>query len=126
MIGDIAFGADGSIYVLEVDSNGITTPGGSGEIIRIKPGGQRDTIFSGLVMPTGLEIGANGTLYVTNFSAMPHIGQVLAIGRVPEPAMWSMMIAGFGLIGGIARTRRGREAYGRSVKGEASMAGDNG
>ena len=108
MISDIAFGADGSLYVLEVDSNGLATEGGTGQIIRIGPGGKQSNVISGLVMPTGLEVGGNGKLYVTNFSAMPGIGQVLAISYVPEPASWAMMIAGFGLVGTMARRRRAR------------------
>lgn len=35
-------------------------------------------------------------------------GQLLA--RVPEPASWALMIAGFGLAGGAARARKRREA----------------
>ncbi len=30
----------------------------------------------------------------------------ISIGTVPEPASWALMIAGFGLIGGVARSRR--------------------
>nr|WP_181160086.1 ScyD/ScyE family protein [Sandaracinobacter neustonicus] len=110
MISDIAFGADGSLYVLEVDSNGLATAGGSGQIIRVRPGGKQTVVMGGLVMPTGLEIGGNGKLYVTNFSAMPGIGQVLAISYVPEPASWAMMIAGFGLVGAISRRRRAMQS----------------
>jgi hypothetical protein len=28
-------------------------------------------------------------------------------GEVPEPATWAMLIAGFGLVGAVARRRRG-------------------
>jgi hypothetical protein len=31
---------------------------------------------------------------------------VPAGGGVPEPATWTMLIAGFGLVGGLARRRR--------------------
>ena len=31
---------------------------------------------------------------------------VLTIGAVPEPASWAMLIAGFGLVGAVARRRR--------------------
>lgn len=105
-IGDIAFGRDGSLYVLEVDSNGLATAGGTGQIIRVRPGGERSTIFSGLVVPTGLEIGPDHQLYVTNFSGSVGIGQVLRISAIPEPATWAMMITGLGLVGTAARRRR--------------------
>jgi hypothetical protein len=109
-ISDIAFGQDGSLFVLQLDSNGLVQPGGTGQIVRVAPNGLRETVFSGLVTPTGLEIGLDGALYVTNFSAAAGIGQVLRIAHVPEPASWAMMILGFGLLGGAAR-RRVRVAY---------------
>jgi streptogramin lyase len=105
-IGDIAFGADGALYVLEVDSNGLATPGGSGRVVRVGAKGQRRTILDGLVTPTGLEIGGDGTVYVTNFSGAAGRGEVLTISFVPEPASWAMLIAGFGLVGMAARRRR--------------------
>jgi sugar lactone lactonase YvrE len=105
---DIAFGSDGSLYTLELDSNGLATPGGGGVITRIGAGGSRETIFSqGLVTPTGLAIGPDGALYVTNFSALGQgAGQVLRIAAVPEPASWAMMILGFGLVGALRRRER--------------------
>lgn len=97
---DIAFGADGTLYALELDTNGLTTAGGTGALIRIGADGSRETLFSeGLVAPTGLEIGRDGAFYVTNFSATPGVGQVLRIRAVPEPATWALLIAGFGLVG---------------------------
>lgn len=106
-IADIAFGADGSLYVLEFDSNGITTGGPGGALIRIRPDGTRETIYNtGLIAPTGLEIGKDGAFYVTNFSAAEGIGQVLRISAVPEPATWAAMVIGFGVIGAGMRRRR--------------------
>lgn len=37
-------------------------------------------------------------------------GNYAAIGVVPEPTVWAMMILGFGLIGGTLRTRKARSA----------------
>ena len=104
-ITDIAFGKDGSLYVLQADSNGLATPGGSGQLIRVGPGGKRSTVLEGLVVPTGLEIGVDGKLYVSNFSPVAGIGQVLAISYVPEPASWAMLITGFGIIGAALRRK---------------------
>lgn len=104
---DIAFGADGSLYVLEFDSNGITTGGPGGALIQIRPDGTRETIYNtGLIAPTGLEIGRDGAFYVTNFSAAEGIGQVLRISAVPEPATWAAMVIGFGVIGAGMRRRK--------------------
>jgi hypothetical protein len=102
----IAFGTDGSLYVLELDSNGLATPGAGGALIRLGTDGSRETLFNtGLITPTGLEIGSDGAFYVTNFSAAAGIGQVVRIAAVPEPATWAGMIVGFGAIGGAMRRR---------------------
>ena len=106
-ITDLAFGGDGSLYVLELDSNGLATPGGAGALIRIAPNGSRSTLFSqGLVTPTGLAIGADGAFYASNFSAAAGRGQVLRIAGIPEPAQWAMLLLGFGAAGAFARRRR--------------------
>lgn len=105
-ITDLAFGGDGSLYVLELDSNGLATPGGGGALIRIAPDGGRSTLFSqGLITPTGLAIGADGAFYVSNFSATAGRGEVLRIAAVPEPAQWALMLLGFGAVGLVKRRR---------------------
>lgn len=106
-IADIAFGADGSLYVLELDSNGLATPGGSGRLLRAGLGGVHETLFSqGLVVPTGLTIGADKAFYITNFSSGPGgSGEVLRVAAVPEPQSWAMMILGFGVLGIAVRRR---------------------
>jgi glucose/arabinose dehydrogenase len=76
---DIAFGPEGSLYVLQHG----TTPffGGPGSIVRIAPGGARTTIDTQgrLSRPAGLVVGADGALYVANFSTAPNNGEVLKI-----------------------------------------------
>ena len=107
MLTDLAFGADGTLYGLEYDTNGLFTPGGTGALLRINADGSSDTLFTDLVAPTGLAIGSDGAFYVTNFSASAGTGQVLRIAAVPEPSTWAMMIVGFGIIGyGIRRSRK--------------------
>lgn len=104
---DIAFGADGSLYALEFDSNGITTGGPGGALIRLGMDGTRQTIFNqGLIAPTGLEIGKDGAFYITALGTQEGIGQVLRISAVPEPGTWALLIAGFGFMGAAMRQRR--------------------
>lgn len=112
-ITDIAFGADGSLYVLEYDHNGILVPGETGALIRVGTDGSRTTVFSdGLVAPTGLAIGADGAFYVSNHGNAAGLGEVLRIAPVPEPSTWAMLGLGLALLAG-RRVATGRQAAAR-------------
>ena len=81
---DIAFGLDGSLYVLQISSTGGAPPqGGTGSLIRVSPDGTtRTTIVApgeGLVAPGGIAIDRDGSIYVTNFSVSPSSGTVVRI-----------------------------------------------
>jgi hypothetical protein len=81
---DIAFGRDGSLYVLEFTKNGLLAAeqGGdpTGALIRIAPDGTRTEIASeGLVFPGGLAVRGNGTVLVTNLAVFPGQGEVVRI-----------------------------------------------
>jgi sugar lactone lactonase YvrE len=78
---DIAFGDDGSLYVLEIARNAIPNFPAGGRLVRIAPDGTRTDVISGppLVAPGGIAVGSNGALYVTNRSTNPMIGEVLRI-----------------------------------------------
>jgi len=105
---DIAFGDDGSLYVLELDNNGRLVPGGTGALIRVGLDGIRKTLFTeGLMNPSGLAIGSDGAFYVSNFSDSAGIGQVLRIAFVPEPAVLSLLGLGTAALI-VARDRRRR------------------
>ena len=85
MLSDIAFGADGSLYALEYDSNGRLAPGSGGALWKVASDGSRSLVFNdGLVSPTGLAIGADG-FYVSNFGSSSGQGQVLLIAAIPSP-----------------------------------------
>jgi glucose/arabinose dehydrogenase len=78
---DVTFGPDGSLYVLEIDANGLPTPPSEGRLTRIAPGGVPTVIQTdpALVMPGGVAIGPDGAIYVTNGSVFPGGGQVVRI-----------------------------------------------
>ena len=81
---DVAFGADGSLYVLEIARNGLLAAfifnDWTGALIRIAPNGVRTEIAEGsLTAPGGVAVGADGALYVTNNSIFSGVGEVLRI-----------------------------------------------
>lgn len=110
---DMAFGDDGSLYVLEFAANGILT-GSDGALIRVGPDGSRETILDeGLVAPSGVAVGDDGAIYVTNYGEDPDKGEVVSIilaapvptempktGGAPNVWVnpWLALIAGAGLV----------------------------
>jgi len=77
---DLAFGPDGSLYVLEMAVNGLLSGDPTGALTRIAAGGERTTIASlGLVLPGGVAIGPDGFPYVTRFATVPGAGDVVRI-----------------------------------------------
>lgn len=92
------------------------------------PGVIGNTVVSLVTGGTGLFLNATGTIEATGtltFGFIEGIGQVgnatetfsgrLDIPAIPEPSNWAMMIAGFGLAGGVARrTRAARPVYART------------
>jgi hypothetical protein len=70
------------MYVLEMTVGAPFPTPGLGRIIRIDPNGNRETITTGLSLPTGMTMGPNGKLYVSNWGFSPTAiggGQVLEI-----------------------------------------------
>jgi sugar lactone lactonase YvrE len=77
---DVAFDSDGNLYVLEMAKNGLTSGDPAGAIIRVAADGTQTEVASdGLVMPTGMAIGPDGSIYVSNMGVMPGQGQVIRI-----------------------------------------------
>jgi hypothetical protein len=80
---DLAFGPDGSLYVLQISATGGAPPqGGTGSLIRVPPNAAPIVVVpanSGLIAPGGIAIGGDGSIYVTNRSVSPGIGTVLKI-----------------------------------------------
>jgi len=83
---DLAFGPDGSLYVLEIDADGFMvgdpTQPPTGALIRVRPDGSRETVASeGLVAPTGLAVTRWGTIYISNKGTFAGEGEVIRLKR---------------------------------------------
>jgi hypothetical protein len=81
---DLAFGADGSLYVLEIARNGLLAAfisnDWTGALIRVASDGVRTEIAAGaLFAPGGVAVGLDGALYVTNKSIFTGSGEALRI-----------------------------------------------
>ncbi len=77
---DIAIGAAGAAYVLEIDANGLAQPGTVGRLWKIGPFGRRTELAAGLlVAPGGMTIGPGNFIYVTTNSTSAGLGQVVRI-----------------------------------------------
>lgn len=76
---DLAFGPDGSLYVVEHATGGLFFPPNTGQLSRVNPDCSRSTLLVGLDRPTSLAIGADGAIYVTNYAVTPGIGEVLRV-----------------------------------------------
>ena len=78
----LAFDKRDRMYVLEASAAPAPTPG-TGRIVRVEPNGKsRDVIADGLFFPTGMTLGPDGNLYVSNVGFGPPpvgLGQVLKI-----------------------------------------------
>lgn len=69
------------MYVLENTAGAPFPTPGTGRIVAISPSGQQSTLVSGLNFPTGMTMGPDGNLYVSNwgFGKPPGGGQVVKI-----------------------------------------------
>ncbi len=104
---DISTGPGGSLYVLEYATNGILTGDRTGGLWSLSEDGlSRELLMStGLVNPTGLTTGNDGTLYVTHNGGAAGSGELLAI-TIPE-----LSSAGLALIAAAVLTGRRRRRH---------------
>lgn len=90
---DVALGDDGSLFVLEMATNSLLTGDPTGAIQRVYPDGTRETVTTGLFLPTGMTMGPDGMLYVSNYGPLAGAGQVV---RVDPNAPTDVSVSGFG------------------------------
>ena len=75
---DIAFARDGSLLVLEIAKNSLASGDPAGALIRLAPDGSRETLVDeGLVSPTAVAVGRDGSLYISNHGQEAGVGEVL-------------------------------------------------
>jgi hypothetical protein len=77
-ITDFAFAPDGGLYVLQFATAAVFF-GGPGALISVAPNGVRTTVAANLFQPTGIVVGRDGALYVSNRGASVGTGEVLKI-----------------------------------------------
>jgi hypothetical protein len=77
-LGDLAIDADGNIWVLEILAGGLLNADPedpstlASRIVKIATDGtQSEYMFQGMVFATGIEVGAEGEIYVTNLAVTP-------------------------------------------------------
>ncbi|MES2465308.1 MAG: ScyD/ScyE family protein [Armatimonadota bacterium] len=117
---DVAFAPDGSLYALQLNTNGIlgnppfSGPAGPGVLTRIDTLGNRTNISSpsfNLSNPTALAIGADGAIYVSNQGSSAGTGQVIRItATAPEPGSLPLLAGGLLSLVGVVQLRRRRGA----------------
>lgn len=77
---DLAFGPDGSLFVLEFAANGLLSGDSTSAVHRVWPSGAHTTVPTpGLILATGLAIDRDGALFVSAFGAVAGGGQIVKI-----------------------------------------------
>lgn len=80
---DLAFAPDGTLWAVELAANGLLSGDITGALVSIPAGGGEATVVAtdGLMMPGGVAVDANGTVYVANGSQMPGGGSIVTLNQ---------------------------------------------
>jgi sugar lactone lactonase YvrE len=75
------FASDGTLYVVEMFTNGMTSGDPTGALKAIPPGGGEATLVAseGLITPGGIAISADDEIYIANGSAQPGGGSIVKL-----------------------------------------------
>lgn len=83
---DLDFDADGNLWVLEMFENGLlgadpTDPSTTaGALVKVNEDGSLERMLQDvLVAATGMDVGADGAIYISNFGIIPGMGQVVKV-----------------------------------------------
>lgn len=78
---DVAFGPDGSLYVLEIATNGLLSGDPTGGLWRVPAGGgaAEPLLTAPLFLPGGMAIARDGSIYISTCAPCPNAGEVLRI-----------------------------------------------
>ena len=113
---DIAAGPDDSLYLLQY-SNDFFDHDAPGSILKLSLDGSVERVFEDLIQPTGLAVGADGTIYVANQGDGVN-GQLLALNPAPAPAPLPLLGVGLAL----AQARRLRRRCGALSRPRSAKA----
>lgn len=105
---DMAIDRDGTLLALELDSDSLVGPEAFGSLFAIDDLGVKTLLVAGLLNPTSVAVGADGTIYITENGLSPNGGRLVALSEVPLPAALPLMACGMASI--MAASRRGRRA----------------
>ena len=77
----VATDSAGRLYALEMSNAGGFPRPGTGDVVRINRDGSRQTIASGLNLPTAMTFGPDGNLYISNqgFGFPPGAGEIVKV-----------------------------------------------
>ena len=78
---DLAFAPDGSLLVLEISHNGLTSGDVTGGLWKVPPGGGAPQLVmsDGLIMPGGIAIDQDGNVYVSQQAVSFGQGSVIKL-----------------------------------------------
>jgi DNA-binding beta-propeller fold protein YncE len=83
---DVAFGQDGTLYVLEIAHQGLLSAGQlagppNGGLWRVPAdGGEPELLLTeGLLMPGGMDVAEDGTIYISTCTVCPSAGAVVSV-----------------------------------------------